>query len=195
MTAQSATLVDGTAVTIELAQAGDAALLLEMARAFHIEDGHPLTPAGEASAMRIARGEPLARAWIVRTAGRVVGYLVITLGYSIEYEGRDGFIDDLYLTPEVRGRGLGRMLIDFALLEAVRLGVGTLHLEVEGVNDSALHLYRAAGFEQTGRRLMRRRLKPPDAIPVTAHHAVIRAAESEDRAWMRGTFSAPAGLP
>jgi ribosomal protein S18 acetylase RimI-like enzyme len=81
--------------------------------------------------------------------------LVITLGYSIEYEGRDGFIDDLYLVPEARGRGLGKVLVDFALSQASQLGVGTLHLEVEYDNESAHLLYRAAGFEETGRRLMR----------------------------------------
>jgi ribosomal protein S18 acetylase RimI-like enzyme len=75
-----------------------------------------------------------------------------------EYGGRDGFIDDLYLIPEARGRGWGRLVIDFALSEATRLGIRTLHLEVEVNNDPAHSLYRSAGFEETGRRLMRRRL-------------------------------------
>jgi ribosomal protein S18 acetylase RimI-like enzyme len=70
-----------------------------------------------------------------------VGYVVITLGYSIEYGGRDGFIDDLYLVPEPA------------------LGIGTLHLEVETGNDYASRLYRRAGFEATGRRLLRLRLR------------------------------------
>jgi hypothetical protein len=35
----------------------------------------------------------------------------------------------------------------------------TLHLEVEVRNDRAARLYCAAGFEQTGRRLMRLRLQ------------------------------------
>ena len=84
--------------------------------------------------------------------------LIITLGFSVEYGGRDGFIDDLYLVPAARGRGVGRKLIDFALAQARELGVGTLHLEVETGNDAATRLYRAAGFTETGRRLMRLRL-------------------------------------
>jgi ribosomal protein S18 acetylase RimI-like enzyme len=86
------------------------------------------------------------------------GYLLITLGYSIEYGGRDGFIDDLYLKPQARGRGLGRKFVNFALAEAEKLGISTLHLEVEAGNDAALDLYRRSGFEETGRRLMRRRI-------------------------------------
>jgi ribosomal protein S18 acetylase RimI-like enzyme len=135
----------------------DADVLLRMVRAFHAEEGHPLDAEAEAAVVRIAQGESMAPAWIARNAGRAVGYAVITLGYSIEY-GRDGFIDELYLVPEVRGRGWGRRLLDFSCSQAVRLGIRTLHLEVEPDNDRATRIYRNAGFEETGRRLMRLRL-------------------------------------
>ena len=134
-------------------------ILLRLARAFHAEEGRSLDADSAAAVVGIARGEPLARGWIVRSSGRAVGYVVITLGYSIEYGGRDGFIDDLYLVPEARGRGWGRCLLDFACDEAKRLGIRTLHLEVEVGNDRAVRLYRGAGFEQTGRKLMRLRLQ------------------------------------
>src|SRR6516164_9557146 len=94
-------------VVFEMAREADADALLVMARAFHDEDGHPLDKMGEAAVVQVARGEPFARAWILRRGRVAVGYVVITLGYSIEYGGRDGFIDDLYLVPEARGHGLG----------------------------------------------------------------------------------------
>jgi ribosomal protein S18 acetylase RimI-like enzyme len=146
--------------TVEIAavRPDDAAVLVMLARAFHGEEGRTLDAAGETALVAIAEGEPLARAWLVRDGDRPVGYLVITLGFSVEYGGRDGFIDDLYLAPEVRGAGLGRRLLAFALAEAERLGVRTLHLEVEVENERATRLYRAGGFEETGRRLMRRRI-------------------------------------
>jgi ribosomal protein S18 acetylase RimI-like enzyme len=136
----------------------DADALLEMARAFHLEDGHPLSIIGEAAVRRVALGEPLARCWIIRRRGVVSGYVVITLGYSIEYGGRDGYIDDLYLVAEARGDGCGRRLLDFALEQARLLGIGTLHLEVDPVNERAFQLYRRRGFEDTGRRLLRLQL-------------------------------------
>src|SRR3954452_15749463 len=126
--------------------AADAETLLHMARAFHQEDGHRLDAGGEMAVAQIATGEPFARAWIVRQAGDAIGYVVLTLGYSIEYGGRDGFIDDLYLVPAVRGRGYGRQLMHFALSQAAALGVKTLHLEVETGNESAMRLYRSIGF-------------------------------------------------
>jgi ribosomal protein S18 acetylase RimI-like enzyme len=143
----------------ELAQEADVETLLGLARAFHFEEGRPLDSASETAVMQIVRGEPLARAWIARIEQRAVGYVVVTLGYSIEYGGRDGFIDDLYLVPQLRGRGLGKKILDFTLCQAARLGIGTLHLEVETDNEPATRLYRSSGFEATGRRLMRRRLR------------------------------------
>ena len=97
---------------------------------------------------------------MVRRATEAVGYLILTLGYSVEYGGRDGFIDDLYLRPELRGHGVGRRMVAFALEQAAALGINTLHLEVEAGNADAHRLYRTAGFEETGRRLMRRRIRP-----------------------------------
>jgi ribosomal protein S18 acetylase RimI-like enzyme len=142
---------------IAAVRSDDAAVLVMLARAFHGEEGRTLDAAGKAALVAIAEGEPMARAWLVRDGERAVGYLIITLGFSVEYGGRDGFIDDVYLVPEARGAGLGRRLLAFALAEAERLGVRTLHLEVDVENERATG-YRADRFEETGRRLMRRRV-------------------------------------
>lgn len=140
---------------------GEAELLLALARAFHDEDGHPLSLEGESALRQIASGEPMARCWLVRRAGEVIGYVVLTLGYSIEHGGRDGFIDDLYLIPAARGAGIGAAALDFALEQARELGIRTLHLEVDAANDLANALYRSRGFAENGRRLMSLRLHPP----------------------------------
>jgi hypothetical protein len=95
--------MDAEVVPVGPADADD---LVALARAFHADEGRPLDAAAEAALAQIARGEPLARAWVARVAGCAVGYLSITLGYSVEYGGRDGFIDDLYLVPDARGREL-----------------------------------------------------------------------------------------
>jgi len=142
----------------EAATVADLDALLALARAFHAEDGHALSQAGAGALAAVAGGEPLARCWLVRRAGRAVGYVVLSLGFSIEHGGRDGFIDDLYLVPAARGIGLGRALLAFAVGEAEKLGIRMLHLEVEPGNDRAHDLYRRNGFTESGRRLMSRRL-------------------------------------
>ena len=142
--------------------AGDAARLVEMARAFHEEDGHPLTPAGERALRQLVDGDAFGRCWIVYEGAEPVGYAVLTLGFSIEYGGRDGFVDDLYVVPTARGRGVGRAVLFFLLEEARALGIRTLHLEVGAENDPAARLYAALGFVATGRRLLSRDLAADD---------------------------------
>jgi ribosomal protein S18 acetylase RimI-like enzyme len=83
--------------------------------------------------------------WKTAPSNPGIKQLVITLGYSIEYGERDGFIDDFYLVPELRGRGVGRRLLAFALDRARELGIEMLHLEVEQGNGTAQGLYRARG--------------------------------------------------
>jgi hypothetical protein len=58
--------------------AATAGVMLELARAMGEEDGHPVDEGGEAA---VAKGDPFARAWLLRAeaGGPVVGYVVLTL--------------------------------------------------------------------------------------------------------------------
>jgi ribosomal protein S18 acetylase RimI-like enzyme len=135
--------------------AGDAGKFLELARAFHLEDGHPLNAAGERSILEVAAGVALAPAFFLVEDEVIVGFFVLSLGYSPEHGGTDGFIDDLYLIPEVRNRGLGKAALALALEESRRCGIRVLLLEVEAENDRAYRLYTSMGFKDTKRRLLR----------------------------------------
>ena len=52
----------------------------------------------------------------------------------------------MYLTPDVRGRGLGRCLLDHALARARELGFRRVVLETNTVLVEAIALYRSQGF-------------------------------------------------
>jgi ribosomal protein S18 acetylase RimI-like enzyme len=145
-------------LTIRPVGPGDLATLTKLAEDFHAEDDHVLDEGGRRALAAIADGEPLARAWLFELGGRAIGYGVLTLGFSVEYGGRDGFIDDLYLAPVARGRGLGRQAMAFLEAQARELGIKALHLEVGAENARALGLYRRSGFRDNGRRLMCKRL-------------------------------------
>ena len=141
-------------LTFEPAREADGGALLALARAFHLEDGHPLDAAGERAVLALAAGEPMARAWLLRQDGEAIGYVALTFGWSIEHGGRDGFLEDLYLVPQARGAGLGRRALEFAMTQAAALGIRVLHLEIEPGNAVAERLYLAHGFRPNRRRLM-----------------------------------------
>jgi ribosomal protein S18 acetylase RimI-like enzyme len=133
----------------------DAELFLLMAEAFHQEDGHPLTAAGKASILDVAAGVELAPAFFIIDGEEKIGFFVLSLGYSPEHGGTDGFIDDIYIDQAHRGRGLGRQALDLALEESRKCGIRVLLLEVEADNNRAYHLYTSMGFTDTKRRLLR----------------------------------------
>ena len=83
--------------------------------------------------------------------------MALVLGFSFEYGGRDGLIDELYLEPAARRRGLGRAALAALLAEADVLGLCAVHLEVERGNAGAERLYRSLGFAGNDRRLLTRR--------------------------------------
>jgi GNAT superfamily N-acetyltransferase len=132
----------------------DLPLVEPMVRAYYLEDGHSFDEERQLRALAaLADGEPLGRGWLIALAGRPVGYLVLTLGFSVEAGGAEGCIDEFYLVPAVRGRGLGGRALELIEAEARRLAVRRLFLEVEHGN-RALHLYRRAGYVDHRRFLM-----------------------------------------
>ncbi len=109
---------------------------------------------------RLLGDESLGRVWISEDAGRAIGYLALCFGYSLEYFGRDAFIDELYVDPAYRNHGHGAHLLATVLAACPALGVQALHLEVDHVNERARNLYRRAGYIDHERFLMTRRVPP-----------------------------------
>jgi putative acetyltransferase len=54
----------------------------------------------------------------------------------------------MYVRPEARGQGLGRMLLEALEAEARRLGVGVLRLETGYEQHEAMALYEDAGYQR-----------------------------------------------
>jgi ribosomal protein S18 acetylase RimI-like enzyme len=135
---------------IRRARPGDGPALVELQREFYREDGIAHAPINARALHRLLRSPQAGVAWVIESgAGRArspIGYIVLTIGYSLERGGRDSFIDELYVRPEQRGRGLGAHAIGTAEAAARRLGVRAVHLEVDTGNDRARRLYERSGF-------------------------------------------------
>ena len=133
---------------------GDRGTLEAMVRAYCAEDGLAFDAQRQGAALTAAAdGDALCLAWLVRRAEETVGYVVLTLGFSLESGGRDGFIDELYIAPAMRGRGIGTQALALVEREAGTRGLKRLYLEVAHGNP-ALALYRRAGFTDHRRHLM-----------------------------------------
>jgi ribosomal protein S18 acetylase RimI-like enzyme len=147
-------------VELHLVTEESLARLLPLVRAYHEFEGVELDDATRETVLRSLLGEsPLGRVWFVAVAGEVVGYVAMCFGYSIEFAGRDAFVDELFITEQHRGKGIGGKVLARVESEAATLGIRALHLEVAHNNIPAQTLYGAAGFRARKRFfLMSRRI-------------------------------------
>jgi ribosomal protein S18 acetylase RimI-like enzyme len=138
-------------------------LLVGMMAEFYAEADYALNAARAREAFGTLLSDPaLGEIWLAQAeGGRDAGYMVLTFGYSMEYGGRDAFIDDLFIRPAYRNAGLGSALVRHARDVCVARGVRALHLEAGRDNDAAQRVYRKAGFTSTERQLLTLQLAEP----------------------------------
>lgn len=99
----------------------------------------------ERSFLAAAGNEPLLRGTLIFEEGRLAGYLYVTLCYSAEVGGTCVFIEEVYLLPEFRGRGLGRQVLEWIFTQYP--DSRRFRLEVTQMNQGAAHLYEKCGFQ------------------------------------------------
>jgi ribosomal protein S18 acetylase RimI-like enzyme len=76
-----------------------------------------------------------------------VGYLLYTLGYDTDGAMRFLFVIDLAVDEQLRGRGIGRALMDRAAAICRDAGGGLMFWAVYAKNELALEFYRRLGAE------------------------------------------------
>ena len=136
------------AIDLRLATEPDLPVLLPLVADYHRFEAVDSSAAGRESALRRLLAAPeFGAVWLVQVEGSTAGYIALCRGFSIEFDGFDAFIDEFFLLPEYRGRGVGGRVLELIRDEARRLDINALHLEVARDNDAARRLYRRAGFE------------------------------------------------
>jgi len=134
--------------------------LLSLQQQYYAEDAYRFAePAARTAWERLLSNPSLGRVWVAEDGATLVAYAVLTFGYSLEYHGRDAVLDELYVAPGHRHRGLGRTALDTLEAACETLGVRALHLVVERKREAAIELYRAHGFVGHDRYLMTRRFE------------------------------------
>jgi GNAT superfamily N-acetyltransferase len=134
---------------------GDVPVLIELMTAFYDEGGYPLPRAAATRAFQSLLADPaLGRVWIIERDGVAVGHIVLTLGFSMEYGGLRGFVDDFFVRPEHRNQGLGAMALATVRQACQQLGVRALLVETGPDPHPARRLYERAGFAENGRVFM-----------------------------------------
>jgi len=116
--------------------------------AYHACEQIPSNAAARESAIAQLLGDrQLGGLWLVAVGDK-------TAGFSLEFNGFDAFIDEFFLLPEFRGRGVGKIVLAEIKRLAAALGINALHLEVARDNQPARNLYASAGFQARDKYLL-----------------------------------------
>ena len=138
---------DGVGVLVRPARPSDTATVLALVRELaEYEGAADQVEAGEAD-LNEALFAPGARAHalVAELGGEVVGTAVYFLSFST-WTGRHGlYLEDLYVRPAARRRGVGRALLGALASEALSRGLPRLEWSVLDWNEPAISFYRALG--------------------------------------------------
>lgn len=141
-----------TSGDVRPAREGDVAAILALVRALAAYEREPDAVTATESDLRAALFGPQARVHaLVAEADRpgggreVVGTAIWFVSFST-WRGRHGiWLEDLFVLPEHRGRGLGGALLAALAAECVRRGYARLEWNVLDWNEPALAVYRSVG--------------------------------------------------
>lgn len=133
---------------IRLARPEDLATLLPLVAAFHAEEGIDSTEEQRTGAVQpLLEGIPYGAVYLIGPARAPVGYIIVTFSWSVEFGGMDGFVDELFIRPPVRGRGIASEVLIALPRTLAEAGIRALHLEVGKDNEAAQRLYARARFQ------------------------------------------------
>ncbi|MEO0379092.1 MAG: GNAT family N-acetyltransferase, partial [Pseudomonadota bacterium] len=105
--------------------------LMPLVTAFHAEAGIETDEATRAEGLRpLLEGSPLGAAYLIGPPRAPIGYIAVSFGWSLEFGGMDGFVDELFIRPGVRGRGVASEVLLTLPRALADVGLKALHLEV-----------------------------------------------------------------
>ncbi|MEO6725507.1 MAG: GNAT family N-acetyltransferase [Blastocatellia bacterium] len=129
--------------------------LLVMVREFYAHEDLSFVEAAARQALNgILSNQAFGRVFLICADGEVAGYTVLTFGYSLEFHGRDAFVDELFLLEKFRGQGISQRVLEFLASVCRENNIAALHLEVERKNLPAQRAYNKFGFADHDRYLL-----------------------------------------
>ena len=103
----------------------------------------------------------LGAAWVAEDAEELLGYAIVVHVLSVEHQGLMAEIDEFFVLPEARSRGIGGELLKTLEASLARHGYVRLQLQLARTNATARAFYASRGYApREGYELLDKRLVP-----------------------------------
>jgi GNAT superfamily N-acetyltransferase len=145
-------------MNIDFATAADLPHLADLlAELFALESDFVPERDKQLRGLRLILDNPdLGRLFVLRVDGKVAGMANALVTVSTAEGGRVLLLEDVIVSREHRGGGLGRKLVEHVLEWAKRQGMTRVTLLADRDNAPALDFYRRLGFEPSHMTVLRR---------------------------------------
>lgn len=138
-------------VKADLSESQHQIAVLQMMDAYSTDpmgDAKPLSDFARANLIAGLRSHPTTLVFLAFNGAQPCGIATCFRGFSTFAAKPLLSISDFYVDPALRGRGIGRVLLDAIQEEAVNIGCCKLTLEVQQNNARARSIYSEFGFKQ-----------------------------------------------
>ena len=131
-----------------LATADDSRDLSVLLHDFNIEFGTP-SPGVEALATRLAALLAADTTFAIVAGSPIVAVALVTLRTNVWYAGQVAFLDEMYVMPDLRGKGIGSADMDRLITTCDARGVDLIEINVDEGDADAQRFYERHGFSMT----------------------------------------------
>jgi GNAT superfamily N-acetyltransferase len=131
-----------------MASADEAEDVARLLHDFNVEFDTP-TPGIEVLAVRLRDLLAGAETFAILAGAPAVALALVTLRPNVWYSGPVALLDELYVVPSLRGRGLGSKVIDLLLAQATERSVSLVEINVDEGDLDARRFYERHGFAVT----------------------------------------------
>jgi ribosomal protein S18 acetylase RimI-like enzyme len=123
-----------------------------------VEHHLPADAAGVALGIKLAMTSDSAWLLLAFAQHEAVGVFLANEIVSVEQAGIVLWVEELYVIPAARRRGVARQILNFVAAEARRKEIVAIELEVVPTQEAAFALYRSLGFVDVERKRMKWKL-------------------------------------
>jgi GNAT superfamily N-acetyltransferase len=135
----SGSLIPRTATVV------DAVTMARLLNDFNVEFGDP-SPGQDVLARRLRRLLSADSTLGLLAGDPAAGFALLTLRTNVWYDTAVALLDELYVVPSMRGRGIGSALLESACRLVRGRGVELMEINVDGEDRDARRFYQRHGF-------------------------------------------------